>query len=153
MATSNLGRRFQSWLKEQQRPEDAWEPWEQAYGQQLTSSAQLRPRNKQGQAQSNAGSVASDEGVVAEKAPKAKKKKKKAYVPTEAERRTFATNYVAGRRVRILNREAEYDTVMVRDEQEEYQQWWNNGDLADMIDFDAALDCYRLKAQMAKKAG
>ena len=49
-----------NWLKERQWPEEAWEPWEQAYGESLSSSAQLRPRNKQGQAQSNAGSVASD---------------------------------------------------------------------------------------------
>ena len=91
------------WMKERQWPEEAWEPCEQAYGKALTSGAQLRPRNKQGQAQSNAGSVASDEGAVAEKAPKAKKKKKKVYVHTEAEKRTFATNYTPGRRVRILN--------------------------------------------------
>ena len=77
------------WAKEPRWPEEAWE---KTYGKPLTEGAQLRPRNQHGQAQGSAGSVASDEGAVAEKAPKSKKKKKKAYVATEAERRAYVAN-------------------------------------------------------------
>ena len=66
----------------------------------------------------------------------------------------YASNYWAGRRVTIMNREVDdYDAVIVRDEKGKYQEWWANKDLADMTDFNPVLNCYRFRRVAGGETG
>ena len=66
-------------------------------------------------------------------------------MPSVTEKRKHKDNFMFGRHVSIANREDDYDYVIVRNDEDEEHDWWENGDVADMLQVQPDKGAYKLR--------